>query len=76
MKNLLYSGNCWEIKLDNYYDPTNASLASLFNIVVSDLIHLYNRSGVEDTRLEAKDTKKSEAKAKGSPSEDRPSRRC
>ena len=32
------------------------------------------RGGVEKTRLEAKDTKKSEAKAKDSPSEDRPSR--
>ena len=32
------------------------------------------RGGVEDTRLEAKDTKKSEAKAKDSLSEDRPSR--
>ena len=33
-----------------------------------------NRGGVEDTRLEAKDTKKSEAKAKDSLSEDRTSR--
>ena len=33
---------------------------------------MLNRSAVEDTRLEAKDTKKSEAK--DSPSEDRPSR--
>ena len=35
---------------------------------------LFTRGGVEDTRLEAKDTKKSEAKAKDSLSEDRPSR--
>ena len=35
---------------------------------------LINRVGVEDTRLEAKDTKKSEAKAKDSLSEDRHSR--
>ena len=34
----------------------------------------YCRGRVEDTRLEAKDTKKSEAKAKDSLSEDRPSR--
>ena len=33
-----------------------------------------DRGGVEDIRLEAKDKKKSEAKAKNSPSEDRPSR--
>ena len=33
-----------------------------------------SRGGVEDTRLQAKDTKKSEAKTKESPSEDRPSR--
>ena len=32
------------------------------------------RGGVEDTRLEAKDTKKSEAKAKDSLSDDKPSR--
>ena len=35
---------------------------------------LINRGGVEDTRLEAKDTKKSKVKTKDSPSEDRPSR--
>ena len=36
---------------------------------------MFTRGGVEDTRLEAKDTKKkSEAKAKNSLSEDRPSR--
>ena len=35
---------------------------------------IFNRGGVEDTRLEAKDTKKSEAKAKDSLSEDGPSR--
>ena len=35
------------------------------------LIGTSNRGGVEDTRLEAKDTKKSEAKAKDSLSEDR-----
>ena len=34
----------------------------------------YTRDGVEDARLEGEDTKKSEAKAKGSLSEDRPSR--
>ena len=33
-----------------------------------------SRGGVEDTMLEAKDTKKSEVKAKDSPTEDRPSR--
>ena len=42
------------------------------------IFNIFNRGGVEDTRLEAKakakDTKKSEAKAKDSPSEDRPSR--
>ena len=38
------------------------------------LLSIVTRGGVEDTRLEAKDTKKSEAKAKDSPSEDRPSR--
>ena len=32
------------------------------------------RGVVEDTRLQAKDTKKIQAKAKNSPSEDRPSR--
>ena len=32
------------------------------------------RGGVEDTKLEAKDTKKSQAKAKDSASENRPSR--
>ena len=37
-------------------------------------MHKPNRGGVEDTRLEAKNTKKSEAKAKDSLSEDRPSR--
>ena len=38
--------------------------------------YINTREGIEDTRLEAKakDTKKSEAKAKNSPSEDRPSR--
>ena len=36
--------------------------------------NLISRGGVEDKRLEAKDTKKSEAKAKDSLSEDRPSR--
>ena len=35
---------------------------------------LETRGGVEATRLKAKDTKKSEAKAKESPSEDRHSR--
>ena len=35
---------------------------------------LFNRGGVENTRLEAKDTKKFKAKAKDSLSEDRPSR--
>ena len=35
---------------------------------------MFNRGGVEDTMLEAKDTKKSEAKAKDSLSEDRHSR--
>ena len=35
---------------------------------------LPHSSGVEDTRLEAKDTKKSETKAKDSLTEDRPSR--
>ena len=39
-----------------------------------DVVTLNARGGVEDTRLEAKDTKKSEAKAKDSPSEDRPFR--
>ena len=42
------------------------------------IFNIFNRGGVEDTRLEAKakakDTKKSEAKDKDSPSEDRPSR--
>ena len=33
-----------------------------------------NRGGVEDTRLEVKDIKISEAKAKDNPTEDRPSR--
>ena len=37
-------------------------------------LKLMIRGGVKDTRLEAKDTKKSEAKAKDSASEDRPSR--
>ena len=36
-------------------------------MVISDV---KSRGGFEDTRLEAKDTKKSEAKAKDSPSED------
>ena len=39
-------------------------------------VHTFSKGEVEDTRLEAKakDTKKSEAKAKNSPSEDRPYR--
>ena len=41
---------------------------SVINFVIA------NRGGVEDTRLEAKDTKKLEAKAKDSLFEDRPSR--
>ena len=44
--------------------------AKLLDVLSNDII----RGGVEDTRLEAKDTKKSEAKAKNSLSEDRPSR--
>ena len=43
--------------------------AKMLNIGV-----INNRGGVEDTRLEAKNTKKSEAKAKDSPSENRPFR--
>ena len=40
------------------------------------ILFIFNRGGVEDTRLEAKakDTKKSEVKAKDNPSEDRHSR--
>ena len=37
--------------------------------------YVWGRGGVEDTRIEAKDTKKSETKAKDSLSEDRHSRR-
>ena len=42
----------------------------------SSFVFLIIRGGVGDTKLEdkAKETKKSEAKGKGSPSEDRPSR--
>ena len=47
--------------------PYSSSQGGVWEIMV-------NRGGVEDTRLEAKDTKKSEAKAKDSLSEDRPSR--
>ena len=43
--------------------------AKMLNIGV-----INNRRAVEDTRLEAKNTKKSEAKAKDSPSENRPFR--
>ena len=44
------------------------SMAIIFSLVVT------SRGGVEDTRLEAKDAKKSKAKAKDSLSEDRHSR--
>ena len=49
-----------------------ACLRQLFHLI----LRLFSRGGVEDTRLEAKakDTKKYEAKAKDSLSEDRPSR--
>ena len=50
----------------------------VFNYQISDhsltFVMLKNRGGVEDRRLKAKDTKKSEAKAKDSLSEDRHSR--
>ena len=45
-----------------------------YHLVLCHWLGLISRGGVEDTRLEAKDTKKSEAKAKDSLSEDRPSR--
>ena len=44
-------------------------------VISTTFTMFYVKGGVEDTRLKAKakDTKKSEAKAKDSPSEDRPS---
>ena len=50
-----------------------SSLQSLKLKIKVQHYNISNRGGVEDTRLEAKDTKKSEAKAKDSLSEDRPS---
>ena len=62
--------NCSCPSLSQHHEYSKNRLLSLLQT------RIYGRGGVEDTRLEAKakDTKNSEAKAKDSLSEDRPSR--
>ena len=74
-KHLEIKSICLRTWTENGQDTTHTS--TIENIIYTITLFHFNvlsRGGVEDTRLEAKDTKKSEAKAKDSLSEDRHSR--